>query len=84
MLVQVGAGSAGLVITAALMLVRIAIGAERRRADDWRTAAQTTAEANAVLVETVGKLAPAVERQAAAQDRMMALLQVLVRDRSAA
>ena len=65
-----------------LALVRIALGAERRRADDWRTAAQTTAKANEVqsgniekLVNTVDQMASTQREMMANQREMMALLQ---------
>jgi methyl-accepting chemotaxis protein len=89
-------GIAGAILAAMLALVRIAIGAERRRADDWRTAAQTTAAANEVLsshvgglvasvqklTESVGKLIDSAEKQADSQQETLALLRKL--DRSAA
>ena len=70
----------GLLVT----LVRIAIGAERRRADDWRQAAQTSAKANEVLSSNVEKLVNTVEQMARSQNDMMALLQGLAAERRAA
>jgi hypothetical protein len=65
-------------------LVRIAITSERRRADDWRTAAQTQAEANAVQADNLNTLVVTVGKLATTQDRMMAILQGLATtDRSA-
>lgn len=73
------AGVVGTVITAMLALVRIALGAERRRADDWRTAAQTSSAANAVLSASIDKLSASVEQSTASQREMLALLQAMSR-----
>ena len=75
------AGAVGTIITAMIALVRIALGAERRRADDWRTAAQTSAAANVVLTGNIDKLIGSVEQLAATQRDMMALLQRVAADR---
>ena len=57
------AGVAGTIAGFVIALVRIALRAERGRADDWRTAAQTSAAANAIFsahVETlIGSVAVA-------------------------
>ena len=74
------AGAIGTVLTGLIALVRIAIGAERRRADDWRTAAQTSAAANAVLTGHVETLIGSVNQLATAQREMMALLQTMAAD----
>lgn len=90
-LIQAGVVTA--VVGAMLALVRIAVGAERRRADDWRTAAQTTAAANEVLsshlgglvssvqklTESVGRLIDSAEKQADFQQETLALLRNLGR-----
>lgn len=78
------AGAVGTILTAIIALVRIALGAERRRADDWRTAAQTSAAANAVLSGNLDKLITSVEQQATSQREMMALLQKMADDRRSA
>jgi hypothetical protein len=68
-----------------LALVRIAIGSERRRADDWRTAAQTTAAANDILTGHVEALVSSVGQLTTSQREMMSLLQGMAHDgRSAA
>lgn len=63
-----------------LALVRIAIGSERRRADDWRTAAQTTAAANDILTGHVEALVSSVAQSTALQREMMTLLQTMAHD----
>lgn len=68
------AGAIGTVLTGVIALVRIALGAERRRADDWRTSAQTSAAANTVLSGNVDKLVTSVEQLATSQREMMALM----------
>lgn len=68
------AGAIGTVVTGVIALVRIALGAERRRADDWRTSAQTSAAANTVLSGNVDKLVTSVEQLATSQREMMALM----------
>lgn len=60
-------GVTAVILWAAITLVRIAVAAERRRADDWREAAQTGAEANAVMNANVQKLIASVEQLAASQ-----------------
>lgn len=72
-----GAGVLGTIIAGALALVRIAIAAERRRADDWRTAAQTSAQANLVLTGHFDKLIHSVEQLAVSQREMMTVLQTM-------
>lgn len=79
------AGVVGTILTGMLALVRIAIGAERRRADDWREAAKTTSAANTVLSANVEKLIGSVEHLATSQREMLVLLQAMApKDRSAA
>lgn len=78
------AGALGTIIAGVITLVRIAIAAERRRADDWRTAAQTSAAANAILGGHVEKLIGSVEQLATSQREMMALLQTVATDRRGA
>lgn len=85
LIVQASSAVVGLIVGSMVVLVRLAIGAERRRADDWRTAAQTTAAANAVMVANQEKMLDTMERFAGAQDSMLALLQKMAAgDRSAA
>lgn len=79
-LITAGVGAA--LVTGMVTLVRMAVGAERRRADDWRTAAQTHAEANRVMTGNLEKLISTVEQMANSQREMMGLLQK-VADRSA-
>ena len=67
-----------------IALVRIALAAERHRADDWRTAAQTTAAANAVQAVNLDKLITSIEQLATSQRDMMALLQKMAADRGSA
>lgn len=81
-IVTAGVGSG--FIASVITLVKIALGAERRRADDWRTAAQTSAEANKVLAANVDKLVSSVEQMAASQREMLALLHALANDRRGA
>lgn len=73
------------VLWAAVALVRIAVGAERRRADDWRTragewreTAETTAEANALMTSNVKTLTASVELLAASQRETNATLDKMV------
>lgn len=79
----------GGVLAFILTLVRIAIGTERRRADDWRTSAAMTKAANDVLQGSVERLADS-QREMAASTREMAtsvrdlLAYVQAKDRSAA
>jgi hypothetical protein len=75
------AGALGTILAGVISLVRIALGAERRRADDWRTAAQTSAAANAILGGHVEKLIGSVEQLATSQREMMALLQTMATER---
>lgn len=78
------AGALSTTLAAMITLVRIALGAERRRADDWRTAAQTSAAANAILGSHVEKLISSVEQLATSQREMMALLQSVAAERRGA
>ena len=75
------AGALGTILAGVISLVRIALGAERRRADDRRTAAQTSAAANAILGGHVEKLIGSVEQLATSQREMMALLQTMATER---
>ena len=82
------AGGFGVLITGVIALVRIAVGASERRADDWRTAAQTAAAANVLnsasidkLIGSVEQLSASVQQLAATQRDMMALLQTVAADR---
>jgi hypothetical protein len=75
------AGAFGTILAGVISLVRIALGAERRRADDWRTAAQTSAAANAILGSHVEKLIGSVEQLATSQREMMAMLQTMAAER---
>lgn len=79
-LITAGVGAA--LVTGMITLVRMAVGAERRRADDWRTAAQTSAEANKIMLVNVEKLLNTVEQMANTQREMMGLLQKVAADRS--
>jgi membrane glycosyltransferase len=71
--------AAGATITAVmgamLALVRIAIAAERRRADDWRETARTRGEANAVLSANNEKLIGSIEQVSLSNREIMATLQ---------
>lgn len=78
------AGALSTTLGGMIALVRIALGAERRRADDWRTAAQTSAAANAILGSHVEKLISSVEQLATSQREMMALLQSVAAERRGA
>lgn len=69
--------------TGMIALVRIALSAERRRADDWRTAAQTSSAANAVMSANIEKLITSVEHLASSQRDTTALLQKVAADRGA-
>lgn len=75
--VLLGAGVLATVIGGFITLVRIALAAERRRADDWRTAAQTSSEANRVLSANIDKLIGSVEQLATSQREVVSLLQSL-------
>ena len=77
------AGAGGILATF-LALVRIAIGSERRRADDWREAARTAVAANSVLSGNVEKLITSVEQLATSQRESLSLLQKLAAERQVA
>jgi len=77
-------GALAAVLAGIVTLVRIAINAERRRADDWRAAAKTSAEANAMLTGHFDKLIHSVEQLATSQREMMGLLQSMAAERRAA
>jgi hypothetical protein len=78
------AGVVTAVLTTMLALVRIALGAERRRADDWRTAAQTSAAANDVLTANMEKLITSHQELVVSTRDMMALLRTVAADRRSA
>lgn len=83
--VVVTAGVLATFIGAVITLVRMTVAAERRRADDWRTAAQTSSEANRVLSANIDKLIGSVEQLATSQREVVSLLQTLTdRDRRGA
>lgn len=82
-LIAIVGGLLTALIGAAIKLVQMTVSAERRRADDWRTAAQTTAEANKVLTMNVDKLIASVEQLSSSQREMMLLLQRLDHERRA-
>lgn len=75
--VVVTAGVLATFIGAVITLVRMTVAAERRRADDWRTAAQTSSEANRVLSANIDKLIGSVEQLATSQREVVSLLQTL-------
>jgi len=70
-------GGVGATLAFTLALVRIAIGTERRRADDWKEAAQTSAVANTVLTGNMERLITTVEHLATAQRETLTLVQVM-------
>jgi hypothetical protein len=74
----IAAGVVGTILTVMLALVRVAVAAERRRADDWRETAQTGQEANAVMNGNVVKLIASVEQLAASQRETNATVQSMV------
>ncbi len=74
------AGAAAALLGFVVTMTRIAITSERRRADDWRSAAQMSAEANVVLTGHFDKLITSVEQLASSQREMMALLQTMTAD----
>lgn len=67
-----------------LTLHRDVVEAERRRADDWRTAAQTQSATNEVHTANIAKLIGSVEQLAASQREVLALLQAQSAERRAA
>lgn len=69
------AGAATAVLGFVLAMVKLAISAHKQRADDWRTSAQTSAEANMVLTGHFDKLIAISEQLAASQREMFSLLQ---------
>lgn len=78
-LVQAGVVSA--ILGTMLALVRIAIGAERRRADDWRTAYQTQVKVNEVMSGNVEGLVTSTTQLTAAQQETLALLRTMAAER---
>lgn len=74
-------GIATAILSTFVVLVRIALGASEKRGDDWRTAAQTSAAANAIRDRQVEKLIGSVEQLATTQRDMMALLQTMATER---
>ena len=82
---MVSGGIVATILGTMLALVRIAIAAERRRADDWRDTAETREETNAVLSANIEKLISSVEQLAASQREILSLLRRSgERDRDAA
>jgi hypothetical protein len=77
-------GVISVVLAGIITLVRIAIAAERRRADDWRTTANTSSEAYRVLSENVGKLLTSVEQLAVTTRETQALVRQLMTPERAA
>jgi hypothetical protein len=75
------AGAVGSFLTVLLALARVAVSAERRRADDWRHNAETSAAANAVNAGNIEKLITSVEQLATAQREMMSVLQRVAAER---
>lgn len=73
--VLISSGALAALLGAMLALVRIAIAAERRRADDWRETARTRGEANAVLSANNEKLIGSIEQVSASNREIMATLQ---------
>ena len=71
-----GGGGAAFV-WAVITLVKIAVAAERRRADDWHEAANTREAANLVMAGNVEKLIASVEQLATSQREILALVQSL-------
>jgi hypothetical protein len=62
-------------------LVRIAVGSETRRANDWREIARTATEAATRNGEHVRELVTAVNQLAAAQRESLAILQAIQAER---
>lgn len=84
----VSAGVATALIGAMVTLVRMAVGGDRRRADDWKEAAQTQERANEILSSNFEKLINTVEQMANSQREstrvqleMMSLLQKIAAER---
>lgn len=77
-------GSGAGLILGVISLVKIAVAAERRRADDWHEAAQTREAANLVMAANVEKLITSVEQLATSQREILALVQGLATDRRGA
>lgn len=65
-------------------LVSIAVGAERRRADDWHEASKTREAANLVMAANNEKLIASVEQLATSQREILALVQSLATERRGA
>lgn len=83
------AGVASAVIGAVVALVRMAVGGDRRRADDWKEAAQAHEKANEILSGNLEKLINTVEQMANSQREatrvqleMMVLVQKVAANRS--
>jgi hypothetical protein len=75
---------AGAILGTFVTLVKIAIGTERRRADDWRETARTGAEANAVLSTNLEKLINSVDQLSQSQRETLTLLHTMAADRRGA
>lgn len=73
-------GSGGFLTTVVWAVYRLhtdAVAAERRRADDWRTAAQMQSAANEVHSANIAKLIGSVEQLSASQREVLGLLHSL-------
>lgn len=62
-------------------LVRIAVGSESKRADDWRKIAETSTAAATTNGEHVRELVGAVNQLSAAQRECLAILQTMQAER---
>lgn len=65
---------------ASIKMVQMTVSAERRRADDWKDTAETSAETTRVLVESVDKLILAVDQLSVSQRELMVSQKILQRD----
>lgn len=71
------AGGVGAFLATTIILMRIAITAERGRADDWRTVAQTQASVGKVQEEHIRKLILAVEQLTSVQQQTLEVVRRL-------
>ena len=74
----------GGVVAAIITLVKIAVSAERGRANDWHEIANTREAANLVMSANVEKLITSVEQLATSQREILALVKSLATDRRGA
>lgn len=74
-------GGIGVLLWFTIAMVKIAVAAERGRADDWRGTAKTREAANEVMSTNVQKLIASVEQLAASQREILALVKSLATDR---